>query len=54
MDTMIAISPAAMEVPRIRDMSDTALNGWRIGLLLVGLPGLVVLSGIMMYFARQD
>jgi hypothetical protein len=51
---MIAISPNAMEVSRIADMSDTKLNAWRVGLLLVGLPGLVILSGIGMYFARRD
>jgi hypothetical protein len=54
LDTMIAISPSAMEVPRIRDMSDATLNAWRVGLLLVGLPGLVIAAGLMVFFARRD
>jgi hypothetical protein len=53
-DTLIAISPAAMEVPRIRDMSDAALTGWRVGVLLVGLPLAVVAAGVMVFFARRD
>jgi len=53
-ETLIAISPTAMEVPRIRDMSDGALSAWRIGLLLVGLPGLVIASGVFVFFARRD
>ncbi|MCS7035015.1 MAG: GldG family protein, partial [Phycisphaerae bacterium] len=54
MDSMIAISPAAMEVSRIRPMSVSTLNAWRIGLLLVGIPGAVVAAGIAMYFKRRD
>jgi hypothetical protein len=53
-DSMISISPAAMQVQRIADMSDATLNAWRVGLLLVGLPGAVILAGFMMYFARRD
>lgn len=54
MESMIAISPAAMEVARIEPMSDGALKAWRLGGLLIGLPGLVVLAGAMVYFARRD
>ena len=43
-----------MEVPRIAPMSASALNGWRIGLLLIGLPGLVIACGMMVFFARRD
>jgi uncharacterized coiled-coil DUF342 family protein len=53
-DSMISISPAAMQVQRIADMSDATLNAWRVGLLLVGLPGAVIIAGFMMYFARRD
>jgi hypothetical protein len=53
-DSMISISPAAMQVQRIADMSDAKLNAWRIGVLLMGLPGLVIVAGFMMYFARRD
>jgi hypothetical protein len=53
-DSMISISPAAMQVQRIADMSDAALAGWRIGVLLLGLPGLVIVAGFMMYVARRD
>lgn len=54
METMIAISPSAMEVSRIEPMSDTALKAWRIGVLLVGLPLAVVVGGMLVYFARRD
>lgn len=54
METMIAISPSAMEVSRIAPMSDATLNTWRIGVLMILLPGLVLAAGIAMYFARRD
>ncbi|HMB95558.1 MAG TPA: hypothetical protein VKK61_05925, partial [Tepidisphaeraceae bacterium] len=54
MEPMIAISPAAMEVSRISNMSDAALNSWRVGVVLILLPGLVLAAGIAMYFARRD
>lgn len=54
METMIAISPTAMEVSRIRPMSAAALTAWRVGVLTVGLPALVILAGVMMYFKRRD
>jgi hypothetical protein len=54
MEPMIAISPAAMEVSRIEPMSDGALKAWRVGALLIGLPGLVILAGAMVYVARRD
>jgi hypothetical protein len=53
-DSMISISPSAMQVQRIADMSDASLNAWRVGVLLVGLPGAVIIAGFMMYFARRD
>ncbi len=53
-ETLIAISPQAMDVPRIAQMSTGALNAWRVGLLLVGLPGLVIAAGLMVFFARRD
>jgi hypothetical protein len=54
METMIAISPAAMEVSRIGPMSDTTLKAWRVGGLLIGLPGAVIVAGALVYFARRD
>jgi hypothetical protein len=54
METMIAISPATMDVARVQPMSEAALNAWHIGVLLVGLPGLVILAGIAMFVARRD
>lgn len=53
-DAMISISPMAMETPRIGDIPKNSLNFWRIGVLLVGLPGLVILAGIFMFAARRD
>jgi hypothetical protein len=54
MEPMIAISPSALAVNRVADMSNAALSFWRIGVLLIGLPGLVVLGGVMMYIRRRD
>jgi len=54
LEPLIAISPAAMEVSRIQPMSDGTLKAWRIGALLVGLPGLVIAAGALVYFARRD
>jgi ABC-type uncharacterized transport system involved in gliding motility auxiliary subunit len=54
LEPLIAISPAAMEVSRIQPMSDGTLKAWRIGALLVGLPGIVIAAGAFVYFARRD
>jgi len=54
MEPLIAISPAAMDVNRISPISDGTLKAIRIGLLLIGLPSLVVVCGLCMYFARRD
>ncbi|HEV2294983.1 MAG TPA: Gldg family protein [Tepidisphaeraceae bacterium] len=54
MEPLIAISPAAMEVSRIKPMSEGTLKAWRIGALLVGLPGLVIAAGAFVWFARRD
>jgi hypothetical protein len=53
-EPMIAVSPMAMEVSRIGEMDRVVLNAWRIGLLLVILPGAVVLAGVMVYVRRRD
>lgn len=53
-ESLIAISPNAMEVNRIGDMSDGALKAWRIGALLIGLPGLVMVGGLGVYLMRRD
>jgi len=55
MDTMIAISPSAMEVSRIRgDMSKGAEGFWRIGVVLIGMPLAVVVAGTLVYLGRRD
>ncbi len=54
LETLIAISPSAMEIGRIEPMSDRALGAVRIGILLIGLPALVVVAGGLMYLKRRD
>ena len=54
MESMMAISPAAMEVARIEPMSQTAQGIWKNGVLLIGLPGIVVLAGALVWVARRD
>jgi thiol-disulfide isomerase/thioredoxin len=54
MDTMIAISPTAFDVPRVAPLSDAALGFWRVGVLIVGLPLLVLAGGTLVYLKRRD
>jgi hypothetical protein len=54
LDTMIAISPTAMDVSRIGDMSGGMLKLWHIGVLLILLPGCVIAAGLMVYANRRD
>jgi hypothetical protein len=54
MEPMIAISPAAREVSRIGPISPGMLRFWRVGVLLIGLPLVVVLAGVSVYWTRKD
>jgi hypothetical protein len=54
MDPMIAISPAAAQIARIAPMIDGAARMWNVGVLLIGLPGLVIVAGVLMYLVRRD
>ncbi len=53
LDPMISISPAAMDVSRIDNMSNGALGFWRYGVLLVILPLCVVAAGLFVYSGRR-
>jgi hypothetical protein len=53
-EPMISISPTAMEVSRIKEMSNGVLGFWRVGVLLILLPALVIVAGIMMFVKRRD
>jgi hypothetical protein len=53
MDTMIAISPTALEVPRVVPMSDGLVIFWRFALVL-GMPFLVLAAGAFVYRKRRD
>jgi hypothetical protein len=53
-ETMIAISPAAMDVSRLGEMSSAAQKFWRIGVLLLGLPAAAIVAGAMVWTARRD
>ena len=54
MDTLIAISPSAMEVPRIGPIPQGQLAAIRWGVLIIGLPMSVVLAGVGVYFLRRE
>jgi hypothetical protein len=54
MEPMIAISPAAMDVSRIEPMSKGGQWFWRNGVLLIGMPLLVIVAGALMYVRRRD
>lgn len=54
MDSMIAISPTALDVSRVAPIGDGALNFWRVGVLIVGLPLFVLAAGTFVYLKRRD
>jgi len=54
LDTMLAISPSAMQVSRIAAMRPAQEAFWRNGVLVVILPALVVVLGIVTYIRRRD
>jgi hypothetical protein len=53
-DSMLAISPHALQVARIREMSPASLAFWRVGILTLGLPLVVIASGLMVWSKRRD
>ncbi len=52
-DALLAISPAAMEVSRLRDMGNGELAMVRV-LIVGGIPAIVLLAGVMVYLKRRD
>src|SRR2546421_3479536 len=53
-EPLISISPTAMEVSRIKEINKGALDFWRVGVLLILLPALVVAAGVVMFMKRRD
>jgi hypothetical protein len=54
MDSMLAISPEALQISRIEPMGQGQLAFWRWGLLIVLLPLGVVVAGMGVYLKRRD
>jgi hypothetical protein len=54
MEKMIALSPAALDTPRIDRMDPKMLAFWRIGVLLIGLPALALAAGFVVWRSRRD
>jgi hypothetical protein len=54
MDNMIALSPSALDTPRIQPMSAGVLAFWRWGVLLTGLPIMALTAGLFVWIARRD
>jgi hypothetical protein len=54
MDDMLAISPHALQVARVKNMSPGKLGFWRLGVLTAGLPLAVIFAGLMVYVRRRD
>ncbi len=52
LDELIAASPRAQDLRRIEAMSDAALVGYRV-LLLLGLPAAIALAGVGVWFVRR-
>ncbi len=53
-EPMIAISPAAMNVARLAPIGRVSQGIWHVGVLLIGLPGLILAAGVAAYLSRQD
>lgn len=54
LDSMLAISPHALQMARIREMSPATLAFWRVGVMTAGLPLAVVVAGLLVYVKRRD
>jgi hypothetical protein len=53
-DSMLAISPHALQVARIREMTPATQAFWRLGILTAGLPLAAIVAGLMVYSRRRD
>jgi len=53
-DSMLAISPHALQVARIREMPAATLAFWRLGVLTALLPLAAICAGLMVYARRRD
>lgn len=53
-DSMLAISPHALQVPRIREMTPAAVDFWKGGVLALGLPLATIVCGLFVYAKRHD
>lgn len=53
-DSMIALSPASMDTPRVAKMGDLTLNFWRYGVVVAGLPLAAILSGLFVWQKRRE
>ncbi|HEX4124589.1 MAG TPA: hypothetical protein VHY37_07665, partial [Tepidisphaeraceae bacterium] len=53
-DSMLAISPHALQVARIREMTPATLAFWRVGVLMALLPLAAIAAGLMVYARRRD
>jgi len=51
---MLELGPRALQVGRIKPLSNASLAFWRLGVLSIGLPLLVVIAGIFVYVRRAD
>ncbi len=52
LDELIAASPRSQDIRRIASMSDAERTGWKI-FLLVGMPAMVLLVGMGVWFTRR-
>jgi hypothetical protein len=53
-DSMLAISPHALQVARIKEMPPATLGFWRVGVFTIGLPLAVLFAGLLVYSNRRD
>lgn len=53
-DSLLAISPHALELARIKDLTPQTQNFWRVYVLFIGLPLAVLAVGLAVYGHRRD
>ena len=50
----ITLSADAMQINRIGPISPGMLGFWQYGVLLIGLPALVIAAGVLIFLKRRD
>jgi hypothetical protein len=53
-EDLMALSPTAMDTPRIAAISPATQRFWSVGVMMIGLPALAVFAGLVVWNVRRD